>query len=208
MWMNRVSVRLAISAIPPSRMIALWNAMLASEYSLICPLGSSSNAARAWRNPAISASLARVAARRAAMLSIAAQTVIISTISRFDLRTTWMPRRGTERTKPSCSRTDSASRIGVRLTPRSCSTADARRGGFPVGTAVNIHPHDRGPPIASHACLRSPIPSAIGSAMASCKRGSPALARQFAGVVGMPRIDQNERCAQDRSRLTCARCCG
>ena len=56
------------------------------------------------------------------MLSIAAQTVIISTTSRFDLRTTIRPRRGTERTKPSCSSTDSASRIGVRLMPRSCES--------------------------------------------------------------------------------------
>ena len=33
-----------------------------------------------------------------------------------------VPRRGIERTKPSCSRRVSASRIGVRLTPRSCDS--------------------------------------------------------------------------------------
>jgi hypothetical protein len=53
------------------------------------------------------------------MLSSAAQTVIISTTSFFVLRTTKMPRRGTDRTKPSCSSSVMASRIGVRLTPRS-----------------------------------------------------------------------------------------
>ena len=34
MWINSESVRLDIRPMPPSRMIALWNAMLASEYSV------------------------------------------------------------------------------------------------------------------------------------------------------------------------------
>ena len=57
--------------------------MLASEYSVRWPVGSSSNASIRRVKESISAGVAWVAAMRAAMLSIAAQTVIISTISRL-----------------------------------------------------------------------------------------------------------------------------
>ncbi len=57
------------------------------------------------------------------MLSSAAHTWIISMISRLDLRTMKMPRRGTVLTKPSCSRMDSASRTGVRLTPSALTSS-------------------------------------------------------------------------------------
>ena len=51
-------------------------------------------------------------------------------ISRLDFRTMKIPRRGTVLTKPSCSRIDSASRTGVRLTPSACinSRSSSRRG--------------------------------------------------------------------------------
>ncbi len=51
------------------------------------------------------------------MLSSAAHTSIISMICFFVLRTMKPPRRGTVRRNPSCSRSDIASRIGVRETP-------------------------------------------------------------------------------------------
>ena len=66
---------------------------------------------------AISPSGAQAAKSRAAMLSSAAQTMIMSMISGRVLRTTTTPRRGTVRTKPSCSSRISASRTGVRLMP-------------------------------------------------------------------------------------------
>ena len=65
------------------------------------------------------------------MLSSAAQAWIISMISRLVLRTTWMPRRGTVRTKPSRSSIATASRIGVRLTPR---RSDSSRSSSLIGS--------------------------------------------------------------------------
>ena len=56
----------------------------------------SRSSANISRRAAISASVARSVASRAAMLSSAAQTVIISRISRLVLRTTKTPRRGTD----------------------------------------------------------------------------------------------------------------
>ena len=53
-----------------------------------------------------------------------------------------MPRRGTERTKPSRSSCAIASRTGVRLMPKS-SPGCARRAGF-LRAAVNIHADDHG----------------------------------------------------------------
>ena len=92
--------------------------MLASEYSPMCSEGGEFwNSSNRCRSLAISASGACSVARRADMLSSAAHIWIISMISRLDLRMMKMPRRGTVRMKPSCSRIDSASRIGVRLTP-------------------------------------------------------------------------------------------
>ncbi len=93
--------------------------MFLSEYSSICACGScpSSKVANMRRSRAISVASARCVASRADIPSSAAHTVTISMISRLDLRTTNAPRRGTMRTKPSCSRRHSASRTGVRLTP-------------------------------------------------------------------------------------------
>ena len=54
------------------------------------------------------------------MLSSAAQTVIMSRISALVLRTMKMPRRATILTRPSWSSCASASRSGVRLTPKRC----------------------------------------------------------------------------------------
>ena len=88
MCMNSVSVITVISATPPMRMMAWWNAMLAREYSCRCAAGSASWSRNSARSPAMSASLATAVASRAARLSIAAQTVTISTISDFVFRTT------------------------------------------------------------------------------------------------------------------------
>ena len=79
---------------------------------------------------------------RADMLSSAAQTAIISRMSAFVFFTTKMPRRGLERTKPSCSRSVIASRTGVRLMARSC---DRRRSSKRIssGIGINIHLGDR-----------------------------------------------------------------
>ena len=70
----------------------------------------------------MSASDALIVARRAAMLSSAAHISIISMICFFVLRTMKMPRRGSVRRKPSCSRSVIASRIGVRDTPSACDS--------------------------------------------------------------------------------------
>ena len=104
MWMKMPSVSTVISSQPPMRMIALWKAMLACEYSLRCADGSSLKAANRPCSPCSSSGVARSAAKRAARLSMAAQTMIMSSSSRLVLRTTNTPRRGIERTKPSCSR--------------------------------------------------------------------------------------------------------
>ena len=94
--------------------------MFVSEYaSIFARSGLSSKVANIFLSSPISPSLALVVIRRAAMPSRAAQTVIISRISRLVLRTTNTPRRCLTRTKPSCSNRVIASRIGVRLTPRS-----------------------------------------------------------------------------------------
>ncbi len=91
--------------------------MLRSEYSSMSAVTSprSPNSENSLRRVAISSSLARRVTRRAAMLSSAAQTVIISRISSLVLRTMNTPLRGTILTRPSCSSRASASRIGVRL---------------------------------------------------------------------------------------------
>ena len=75
------------------------------------------NVANMRRRLAISSSLARSTISRAAMLSSAAQTKIMSRISCLVLRTTKAPRRGIILTSPSCSSRHRASRTGVRLTP-------------------------------------------------------------------------------------------
>ena len=68
---------------------------------------------------AISSRLAFSVMSRAAMLSRAAHTVIISSTSLFVLRATNAPFRGMVSTNPSFSNLHSASRTGVRLTPSS-----------------------------------------------------------------------------------------
>ena len=66
-----------------------WNSMLTSEYSSRCARSLPfSKVANMRRSPAISSSLAVCVISRAAMLSSAAQAVIISITSRLVLRTT------------------------------------------------------------------------------------------------------------------------
>jgi len=60
--MNRLSVRPVISSTPPMRMIALWNSMLAREYSLSCSDGSSWNTSTSACSAASSAPVTRGAA--------------------------------------------------------------------------------------------------------------------------------------------------
>ena len=97
-----------------------------------------SNVANMFRNVAISASVAFCVISRAAMLSSAAQTVIISRISFFDLRTTKAPRRGYTLTNPSCSNRVMASRMGVRLTPNS---SESCRSSSRVSSGLGIDVH-------------------------------------------------------------------
>ena len=70
-------------------MMVWWNSILTSEYSSRWARSLPfSKVANIWRRPAISSSLAFSVIRRAAMLSSAAQAVIISITSRLVLRTT------------------------------------------------------------------------------------------------------------------------
>ena len=71
------------------RMMVWWNSMFTSEYSssLACSFPFS-NFANIVRSEAISSALAFSVMSRAAMLSSAAQAVIISITSRLVLRTT------------------------------------------------------------------------------------------------------------------------
>ena len=89
MWVNRFSARSISTALWLSLMMLWWNSMLTSEYSSRWARNSPfTKVANILRRPAISSALAFCVIRRAAMLSSAAQAVIISITSRLVLRTT------------------------------------------------------------------------------------------------------------------------
>ena len=83
MWVNRFAASwISTCRCPDSSMMVWWKLIFTSEYSssLACSV-SPSNSVNMRRSPAISASLALCVTSRAAMLSSAAQAVIISITS-------------------------------------------------------------------------------------------------------------------------------